>query len=132
MVTVVDTRQTKLQTLLQGEKSRLWNELRGELFDKLGDELHRQYDIPQDIGDRGVLALLEDAGLAVTDMRTAQLTQLEEALVKLKNGSYGVCEDCGRKIAETRLQVAPYASCCVECQERREGSGSLPVQFSSV
>lgn len=128
LMVTADTRQMELHAFLQDEKSRLWNELRGELFNKLGEELHRQYDIPQDVSDRGILAFLEDAGFAVADLRKAQLTQVEEALVKLEMGSYGLCEECGKEIDKARLRVAPYASCCVDCQERRERSGILPVQ----
>ncbi len=51
---------------------------------------------------------------------------MEEALVKFEEGSYGICEDCGKEIIEERLEVAPYATCCVMCQEQREGPISLP------
>lgn len=119
-----DTRQARLQALLSGEKSRLWNELWIELFDRTGSDLHKQYDIPQDIGDRGILDLLEDTGLAIADVRREQLTRMEEALSRLKDGSYGICEDCGKAIDEARLQVAPYSPCCIGCQKRRE----IPVK----
>lgn len=119
-----EKRQTRLKTLLLDEKRRLWNKLRVELFDTLGEGLHSQYDIPQDIGERGILALLEDTGLAVIDIRRKHLTQMEEALVKLEEGSYGICEDCGKEIDEERLQAVPYAICCVRCQEQREGPAS--------
>ncbi|HEY5521808.1 MAG TPA: TraR/DksA family transcriptional regulator [Desulfuromonadaceae bacterium] len=124
-----DTRQAELQALLLGEKRRLWDELRVELFDNLGVDLHKQYDIPQDIGDRGILDLLEDTGLAVADIRREQLTQMDGAQVKLENGSYGICEDCGKEIDGARLQVAPYAPCCVVCQQRREGPEKLNLQY---
>lgn len=114
-------RQGWLRELLLEEKRRLWSEVRGELFAKLGAELHSQYDLPRDIGDQGILDLLDDTGLAVIDIRRQQLTQLEEALVKLEAGRYGRCEDCGEKIATARLQVAPYAPCCLPCQAKREG-----------
>lgn len=124
-----DTRQTRLHSLLLSEKRRLWNELRVELFDKLGVDLHRQYDIPQDIGDRGVLDLLEETGLAIADIRKEQLTQMDGTLMKLKNGSYGICEDCSGEIDEARLQVAPYTPCCVACQQRREGPEKAVAQY---
>lgn len=114
-------RQGWLRDLLLAEKRRLWGEVRAELFDNLGEELHTQYDLPRDIGEQGILDLLDDTGLAIVDIRRQQLTQLEEALVKLEAGRYGLCEDCGRKIAAARLQVAPYAACCLPCQAKREG-----------
>ncbi|OHB25360.1 MAG: molecular chaperone DnaK [Desulfuromonadaceae bacterium GWB2_53_15] len=121
-----EKRQTRLKTLLFNEKRQLWNELRTELFEKLGEGLHTQYDIPQDIGEQGMLALLEDTGLAVIDIRREQLTQMEEVLAKFEEGNYGICEDCGEEIDEARLRVAPYVPCCVSCQKQREGPASLP------
>jgi len=119
----------RLQELLTNEKRRLWNELRVDLFDKLGVDLNTQYDSPQDIGDRGVLDLLEDTGLAIADIRREQLSQMEDALLKLKTGSYGICNECGTEIDEARLQVTPYAVCCAECQQLREGSGKRAAQY---
>lgn len=121
-----ESRQIRLKAVLLDEKRRLWSELRVELFDTLGEGLHTQYDIPQDIGEQGILALLEDTGLAVVDVRRRQLTQMEEALAKFEEGSYGLCEDCGKEIDVARLKVAPYATCCVSCQGQREGPISLP------
>jgi len=119
-------RQKRLHNLLMEEKRRLWNELRAELFEKLGEGLHTQYDIPQDIGEQGILDLLEDTGLAVVDIRREQLTRMEEALMRLEAGNYGICEACGKKIDEARLQVAPYVNCCVACQEQREEASFTP------
>ena len=116
--------QTRLHALLMDEKRKLWNRLRMELFETLGNELHAQYDIPQDIGEKGIIDLLEDTGLAVADIRRQELTLMDEAVRKLAEGSYGICEDCGEDIAEARLRVVPCAFCCVRCQEKREGPGA--------
>lgn len=114
-------RQARLMELLFSEKKRLWNEVRRELFEKVGGELQSQYDLPQDVGDRGLIDVLEDTGMAVADIRRQELTRMDEALGRLKEGRYGFCEDCGKEIDEERLRVAPYAPCCVSCQARREG-----------
>jgi DnaK suppressor protein len=119
-------RQMILHNHLMKEKQRLWNEVRVELFETLGEGLHTQYEIPQDIGEQGLIDLLSDTGLAVSDIRRQELTQIDEALGKLDAGRYGICEDCGEEIAEARLKVAPYAPCCVSCQEQREGPVTQP------
>ena len=113
-----------LAELLLEEKRRLWSEVCNDLFEQLGDKLHSQYDLPQDIGDRGMLDVLQDTGLAVADIKRQQLTRIDEALRRLEEGRYGVCEDCGTEIPLQRLQAAPYAACCVPCQESREGHGT--------
>lgn len=124
-----DTRQTRLYDLLMEEKCRLWNELRFELFDTLGENLNKQYDIPLDIGERSVLDLLEDTGLTVADIRIEKLTLMDNALHKLKSGSYGICDECGEEIDEARLNVIPYAACCAVCQQLREGAGKTAPRY---
>jgi RNA polymerase-binding protein DksA len=44
-----------------------------------------------------------------------ELKQLDAALKRLEQGTYGVCEVCGEPIAEKRLDVLPYATRCIEC-----------------
>lgn len=129
MKQVVGSRQSRLIDLLMGEKLRLWNELRFELFEKLGNNLNQQYEIPQDNGDRSVLEQLEETGLAIADIRSEKLTQLDNALIKLNNDSYGICDDCGKEIDEARLQVSPFAACCAVCQQHREGAEEVPGRY---
>lgn len=42
--------------------------------------------------------------------------QVERALERLREGTYGICEGCGRRIPEARLQYQPAATRCVDCQ----------------
>ena len=46
--------------------------------------------------------------------------EAREALQRLAEGSYGICQGCGRDIALDRLRALPAARCCVDCQERVE------------
>ena len=119
-------REARLKELLLSEKRRLWSEVRRELFDKVGGELHSQYDFPQDVGEQGLIDQLEDTGMAAADIRRQELTRMDDALRRLAAGTYGLCEECGAEIAEERLRVAPYAPCCVGCQTRREGPAHGP------
>ena len=43
------------------------------------------------------------------------LAEVEAALVRLDDGTYGVCESCGQPIAEGRLEVRPVARTCITC-----------------
>ena len=47
------------------------------------------------------------------------LTDVEAALVKLDNGTYGTCEGCGQPIDPARLEAKPAARLCMECASRR-------------
>ncbi|HNS50291.1 MAG TPA: TraR/DksA C4-type zinc finger protein [Anaerolineae bacterium] len=46
------------------------------------------------------------------------LDQVEGALVRLEQGSYGLCERCGENIDPARLEALPYAALCLHCQQR--------------
>jgi len=48
------------------------------------------------------------------------LSQVERALQRLDNGSYGICENCGNPIGKARLQAFPRATLCVSCKQREE------------
>jgi RNA polymerase-binding protein DksA len=48
------------------------------------------------------------------------LYELDDALKKVEDGTFGICEDCKSLIAKNRLKAVPSARLCVKCQERRE------------
>jgi len=57
-------------------------------------------------------------GLASNERKL--LYELEDALKKIEEGTFGICEECKCSIAKTRLKAVPYARFCVKCQEKRE------------
>lgn len=46
--------------------------------------------------------------------------ELDDALKKIEDGTFGICEDCKTMISKTRLKAVPYARLCVKCQEKKE------------
>jgi DnaK suppressor protein len=50
------------------------------------------------------------------------LEEIDEALERLEQGTYGICSACGRPIPEERLAAVPYATLCVEDKRRQEQS----------
>jgi RNA polymerase-binding transcription factor len=59
---------------------------------------------------------------AMLDQLRQQLEQVEVALHRLDEGTYGKCAECGRPINAERLQVLPYATLCVRCQSQKDAS----------
>jgi DnaK suppressor protein len=118
--------ERELRDLLAEQKRRLWAELRAELFTRTGEELHTQYDIPQDIGEQSILDTLADAGLSIADIRRGQLTALEEAQRRLEMGTYGRCEECGEPIDIRRLKLVPFTAYCVDCQKKVDEGPAAP------
>jgi len=56
--------------------------------------------------------------LKQTDAKILQA--IEEALVRLDKGTYGVCRDCGEPIAEARLNAIPWTRVCISCKEKQK------------
>ena len=54
--------------------------------------------------------------LALRDRTTRQLADIDAALARLANGTYGRCESCGRRIDPDRLAALPWAALCIACQ----------------
>ncbi len=56
-----------------------------------------------------------------------KLKQVDEALDKIKDGSYGTCSTCEEPIPEARLDVLPFAKFCVECLSKIENEPQTPT-----
>ena len=56
--------------------------------------------------------------LKQTDAKILQA--IEEALVRIDKGTYGVCRDCGEPIAEARLNAIPWTRVCISCKEKQK------------
>lgn len=54
--------------------------------------------------------------LALRDRNEQHLAQVEEALTRVDDGTYGACVRCGRAIAAERLEAIPWAAYCIDCQ----------------
>jgi RNA polymerase-binding transcription factor len=56
--------------------------------------------------------------LALRDQARTELAQVEAALARIEDGSYGTCRSCGGTIAEGRLEAIPWVSVCIECARK--------------
>lgn len=66
------------------------------------------------------MATARDLELALDDHETQELAAIDAALARIAAGTYGQCMDCGADITPQRLQVAPEAARCIDCQARAE------------
>jgi DnaK suppressor protein len=48
------------------------------------------------------------------------LQAIEEALERIEKGTYGVCRDCGERIADARLNAIPWTRVCIHCKEKQK------------
>ena len=59
------------------------------------------------------------------DINSYRLKQLDDALLKIEGGTYGICFDCGDAISAKRLIALPMATKCIECKREGEQRSSL-------
>jgi DnaK suppressor protein len=116
-------RREKLKKILEEQKRKLWQELRGNVFGRLGEEYRREFERAMDAGDLSVVDLLESVDVQRVNIRQQELRKLLEAERKLREGTYGICEECGGEISDARLAALPFSVLCVKCQEKLEGGG---------
>ena len=74
----------------------------GDILDSVSEERTRELD------------------MILTDREKQKLKQIDDALDKIEENTYGLCEECGVKIPRARLKVVPFAKYCVECKEAIE------------
>lgn len=100
-------------------------ERRREIRDQVADRLRngraatRSGEGRDDI-DASDANIQGDMELALLQMRTETLTRIEEALLLLDAGEYGLCVECDGEISMRRLRALPFAVRCQACEERRE------------
>lgn len=77
---------------------------------------------PADIADLGNNMLEENNSLLLMDNEEVVLIQIEEALERINDGTYGICVECGGRIPKLRLNAIPYTPYCVKCAANNEST----------
>ena len=101
---------------------------RDELRRRLGGELEdlRSWKSSQ-IGDAADMAFdsgSEEVFSQLAELESRELSQIERALGRLRQGTYGICESCQKKIPVARLNALPFSTTCIDCQRAMELYGS--------
>jgi RNA polymerase-binding transcription factor DksA len=74
--------------------------------------------MPIHMADLGTDAFEQEFTLSLMEHDNNALEQIEAALVRIEDGNYGACIECGAKIPKARLQVLPHTPYCVKCAEK--------------
>ena len=107
---------------LTGRTDELRQDILRELR-KCEDETYAQLvDRVADTGEQSLSDLLADVDLAEITRDVVELRDIELALQRLAQGSYGICLDCEEPIAAGRLESNPAAVRCLKCQQAFEAS----------
>ena len=73
-----------------------------------------QFD--EESGEGGTVTVDRERDLALSAQALAAVEEIDAALARIADGTYGACERCGQPIAEARLEALPYAALCVACK----------------
>jgi DnaK suppressor protein len=93
--------------------------LRKALADELAD-LRLKATQTGDSADAAFDAGSEEIASQLAELEAKELSQIERALARMKQGTYGLCEVCHAKIPVARLNALPYSTTCVDCQREME------------
>jgi RNA polymerase-binding protein DksA len=110
----------ELRTELEGEVEHLKEEIRDAEQEIAGLFRDGSDGAGNDQADVGSTTLERDHEMSLANNARDMLDQIERALARIDDGTYGVCESCGNAIGKGRLQAFPRATLCVSCKEREE------------
>lgn len=101
---------------------------RAELMKRLGMEMRdlgvgRIADQAGDSADAAFDAGNNEISSQLAEIESRELQQVNRALLRLKEGTYGLCEICGCRIPVARLNALPYTTTCIKCQREMEEHG---------
>lgn len=111
----------KLRALLINRRDALRKALAGDL--SLLNSMAEQSS--GDIVDVALDAAQDEINSQLAEVESRELTHVENALERMRKGTYGQCEVCNSKIPMARLTALPYAMNCIDCQRAAEAGGTV-------
>ncbi len=115
MAMITEKKKKRFQGLLN-----VWlEELLGEVNRTVSGMTVQKENLP-DPSDRATLESDRNFTLRIRDRERKLIGKIKEALDRLKNDTYGICEDCGEDISQKRLEARPVTTCCIECKTKQE------------
>lgn len=116
---------------------RLYNRLvtqRESLRQKLAEDLGLNYtpdDGTNDLGETALQVERTELHSQLADLESREIRQIDAALDKIRDGSYGICERCQKVIPIARLQALPFTATCIDCQRKRERRSDQDDEFEA-
>jgi DnaK suppressor protein len=116
------------------EIKELLLKMREELIREIKEKAKSESDdlSKMDIGDIYDMASSErdrELNLLISDRDRDKLLEIDDALERIEDNTYGICEECGGKIPKERLKIMPFALFCVQCKSVMEKEKNLARGF---
>src|SRR6266403_791456 len=73
-----------------------------------------------DLADKAANSYTKEFLFGQTNTDRSLLQLIDEALVRVRNGTYGICIECEEELQQKRLEAVPWARYCVSCAEKHE------------
>jgi RNA polymerase-binding protein DksA len=106
-----------LRARLQGDTTQMED-------NALNKDRDKSTSMPIDQAELGTGNFDQELTLSLLSSENNALGQIDAALKRIEDGSYGRCETCGAKLTRPRLEAIPYAALCVQCaSQQEEGQG---------
>lgn len=121
-----DEQLARFQGILEARYRELREQIGRELLKADGEQFAELAGQVHDLEEASVADLLVDLNLATVDLHLGELREVEDALARIRDGSYGECIDCHGPVGLERLQVYPAARRCIECQSLYERTHRHP------
>jgi len=102
-----------LRARLQGDTTQMED-------NALNKDHGKTTSMPNNMAELGSGNFDQEFTLSLLASENNALDQIETAIERVEDGSYGRCEECGAKIPKSRLDAIPYSAQCVQCASQQE------------
>ena len=109
---LVEQKSDALHELMSIKEESLGKSQKDASGDLSGYSFHMA-DMATDLYEREFL-------LGLAEGEREMLYALDDAIKRIDEGIYGVCDECGEPVSKRRLKAMPQAQCCIKCQEKKE------------
>ena len=118
--------------MLKGKKKDYFRRLlTGQLEELLGKNSHTAGSMAetteksQDFTDQATQESDMGLNIHMKERDSKLVAKIKEALERIEDGTYGICEECGQTISEERLKVRPVTTMCIKCKRKHENDEKL-------
>lgn len=119
-MTLTESQREELAHLLEQALAALGGDIQSERQEARENVAARRDSGVQDRGEESFAGSVVAVDRALLRQHEAERREVQAALARLREGSYGECVQCGEPVGYERLRIAPAAGRCMRCQERAE------------
>ncbi|HEX2032482.1 MAG TPA: TraR/DksA C4-type zinc finger protein [Actinomycetota bacterium] len=117
---------TEVRKRLEEERQQLRRQMADIEQSSFGDpqsELSGEVSFDEEYADSGTFTFERERDLSLSNNIRDLIDKIDKALERMDEGTYGLCERCGRPIEKARIKALPYASLCIKDKQAEERAG---------